>query len=394
MSVLSKIPAVNTATKIVDIKDTLNGNNGIVNDNLTTFFSASANINMWSKRKPVISTKVGTLTDAEMAVAGDKSLSFTTTRYGLNIVGGAAVTPADIYMYAGPAGLGGGALYYLPKGGESEPLRLSDFNGYYPAATQPLRGSLSGVVTIDPLSSDTASYKFDFIKSMAKDEGELGFDDLYPSKDENGNEITWRTGLILVDKSNASNKYIAMDSITGYFTRTYKGKKFYAVQFITSMPSNVIPLSATDQKWKSYIQYAIPDGYFELHINNVETGGNVGVSTSIKILVNTGFPKFVGLDTNPISYVSIKFQLSIVGGTGNIKSLGVGLYPNSNCSSNEEIDYVSFGSYTGITGTRNLSAMLHNSTTSGNLYTCIWLDGNRQQINKVATPVIERPTML
>ena len=270
-------------------------------------------------------------------------------------------------------------------------MRISDFCGYYPAATQPLRGAYSGIVTINPLTGSD-SYAFEFFKSTAKDEGELGFDDLYQSKDENGNTITWRNGLVLVEKTNTDNVHLMLDAIDGSFTRLQKGKSFYAVQFITSFPTGQIPKTADNATfWKDYWQYAIPDGVFELVIRNTSSGGNTGVQSSIKVDVATGFPKFVGLESNPYSDVSMKFTLRVVGGNGNVTTFSVGLYTEAACTN--RVSYKSFSNITGLTGERTFSAMLSNPNSLTDLYVGIFFNGNLQNVNKVAMPIV-KPTFI
>jgi hypothetical protein len=390
MAVLTKIPAVNNATVMTDIRDTLNANDGIATDNLVTFFTKAANLNMWSRRKPVIANKTGTLTDAEMASAG-LSFSFynSVAKFGLTIVGGKGVTPKTLYQSV--ASIGSGIVYYLPQGGESQPLRLSDFNGYYPAAIQPLRGSLSGVVTIDPLTG-SSTYDFQYFKSTAGTSSDsLSFDDLYQSKDENGNTITWRTGLVLVNKSNADDIRVVMDSITKSFTDSNKGKSFYALQFITSLLSGTLDPAADSQLWKDCWQYPMPDATFELVIRNTSSGGSTGIQSSILVSVTAGYPKFIGLDDNPYSDVSMKFTLRVVGGNGNVSNFSVGLYKEASCTN--RVSYQSFSNIVGLTGERAFSALLPNPGGLTDLYVGIFFNGNLQNVNKVAMPIV-KPTFI
>ena len=52
MAVYEILP--DTDLKGVDVRDTLNANGGSVGDNFTSFFTSGANLNKWSKYKPVI----------------------------------------------------------------------------------------------------------------------------------------------------------------------------------------------------------------------------------------------------------------------------------------------------------------------------------------------------
>lgn len=102
-----------------DIRDTLNANGGSVNNDVSTAFKTSANINKWSKKKPIRYPKDGTLTDAEFK--GTFADNNNGIYYGLK-----ASTKGDFsdihdatYDYVG-----------LPVGGQNEPFRLGDFRGY------------------------------------------------------------------------------------------------------------------------------------------------------------------------------------------------------------------------------------------------------------------------
>lgn len=385
MAVLDKIPDLYYPTLMVDIRDTLNANGGNVSNDLTSFFKESAGINMWSVRKPVYDASTGVLTTEQMATAGRSYAGFT-ARYGLNIVGGKGITPNNIYQNA--TLLGSGIFYRLPKGGLVSPYRLSDFNGYYPQASQPLRGAYSGTVTINPLVGDD-SFAFEHFRQVQNQAGyELGFEDLYQSKDEDGNPISWRSGLVLVNEADNSEMRLLLDAIDGAFTRTHKGKTFNCVQFITSLPASSFPPSANDQRWTSYWQYAIPDGSFKLKIRNTtDTSGNTGVQTSIKVDVATGYPKFTGIITAPYTDVMMKFTIRIVGGNGNISNFTVGLYPDESCSLNNRISFEAYSDIIGLTGSRVFTTRLSNPQSLTDVYVGIRFNGNLQNVNKVQMPI-------
>lgn len=55
MTAYKKIPINNVL--MADIRDTLNANGGSAGNELVTFFSTSANVNPFSKKKPVILEK-------------------------------------------------------------------------------------------------------------------------------------------------------------------------------------------------------------------------------------------------------------------------------------------------------------------------------------------------
>jgi hypothetical protein len=383
-----------------DVIDTLRANGGYVpdvvegdNKRLTPslgIYQPEADINMWSRRKPVINKKANVLTTAEMATSGIGDTAFTngTARYGITIVGGAAVTPADIYK--GVKWYGAGAMYFLPTGGEDkEPYRLSDFNGYYPAATEPLRGSLSGVITIDPLlGSDNTEFDF-FVRTTGSDSDSLSFADLYPTDGVDGNTITWRTGVVLVNKANEDDVRVVLDAFDADFTNANKGKTFYGVQFLTSTTAT----SASTALWQRSVQYAMPGKMFELTVRNTSSGGNTGAQNLISIFVATGYPKFSGITTDPTTRVTTKFTLKIRGGTGKVEKFTAGIYPSSACALDERISVVNYADQT-INTEKTFTANFDNPNKIADLWVGIRFNDNLQHVAKVAMPRQERPTAI
>lgn len=124
MAVHTIIPTSNVLMS--DIRDTLNANGGSVNNNLTSFFASSANINKWSRKKPVNYNKPTPLTEQEFKLAN----------YGLsNYYIGRTMTPKQLMDLA----IAGTDFYPYepPKGGASSPYRLSDFCSYNTKAEAP-----------------------------------------------------------------------------------------------------------------------------------------------------------------------------------------------------------------------------------------------------------------
>lgn len=403
MAVLDRIPYLYYPTMLQDVIDTLRANDGYVpdvvegdNKVLTPslgIYQPEANINMWSRRKPVINKKAGVLTTAEMATSGIGDTAFTngTARYGITIVGGAAVTPADIYK--GVKWYGAGAMYFLPTGGEDkEPYRLSDFNSYDPAATEPLRGSLSGVITIDSLSgTDNTEFDF-FVRTTDTDSDSLSFADLYPTDGVDGNTITWRTGVVLVNKANEDDVRVVLDAFDADFTDANKGKTFYGVQFLTSATATITP-SASSNVWQRSVQYAMPGKMFELTVRNTSSGGNTGVQNLISIFVATGYPKFSGITTDPTTRVTTKFTLKKRGGTGKVEKFTAGIYPSSACALDERIAVVNYADQT-INTEKTFTANFDNPNKIADLWVGIRFNDNLQHVAKVAMPRQERPTAI
>lgn len=134
MAVYDILPDTNL--KGVDVRDTLNANGGSVGDNFTSFFTSGANINMWSKYKPVVSTKLFHALDEWKGTgdyAGRGGFLGDNGHCGLSI---AEFDSAYTLMNALNNGMAKWE-YVAPKGGSEEPYRMGDFRGYCPSAYNP-----------------------------------------------------------------------------------------------------------------------------------------------------------------------------------------------------------------------------------------------------------------
>ena len=142
-----------TNISLAEVRDILNGAGGSVSNDLATFFSENAKLNMWSKYKPVVYPEP--FVDDDRRWQGmDGKCGLTIPTYG---------SPAAFRA----AAKAGNALwtYAPPKGGDTEPRRLGDFRGYCSDAYNPIGGVASngiinsGEVTfaIDVALSGTSS---------------------------------------------------------------------------------------------------------------------------------------------------------------------------------------------------------------------------------------------
>ena len=121
------IPSTNI--KLEDIRDTLNDAGGSVNNTLGSFFNMEGNqaqLNMWSKFKPIHHSSSVALTEAQYAAAnyGVGFPSPTNFSQSLSVI--QSVCAKDW-------------TYNYPKGGSSSPYRLSDFRNYYANAKPPIQ---------------------------------------------------------------------------------------------------------------------------------------------------------------------------------------------------------------------------------------------------------------
>lgn len=120
------------ALKSVDIRDTLNAHGGKVTNKTSSFFKPDANINKWSKHKPIVTGHAAGIFDKTMFVPyyseiWDKQDGTTPAPFvnvdnehpdNLRNVFNATSNESDWFEYV------------LPSGGASEPLRMGDFRGY------------------------------------------------------------------------------------------------------------------------------------------------------------------------------------------------------------------------------------------------------------------------
>lgn len=116
MAVYEILPTTNL--KWDDIRDTLNANGGNVNNSAVTAFQSSANINKWSKYKPVRLNQPFPSYDTYWK-AQNGYCGLVPAKCGADWI-------SDIQTLEWE--------YELPRGGESESYRLGDYRGYSPKA--------------------------------------------------------------------------------------------------------------------------------------------------------------------------------------------------------------------------------------------------------------------
>lgn len=134
MTVYKRLPrpinGVENQLKSVDIRDTLNAYGGKVNNKTSSFFTADANINRWSKHKPIVTNFKN---EVILAYDSDKwnKQQGSAPRYYKDsntiITAWQGSTEDEWFPYT------------PPKGGEDEPRRKGDFRGYRADATSPFR---------------------------------------------------------------------------------------------------------------------------------------------------------------------------------------------------------------------------------------------------------------
>ena len=143
MAVYDILP--NEDLKDVDIVATLNANGGAVDFEQASWFRKSANINMWSRFKPV--------PHSTFFLDGDGRWKGEDGRCGLTIP--IYTSPSTIRT----ALVNGSAMwsYTPPNGTQRQPFRIGDFRGYNPHAVNPIGELFDEYI----LTSSGTGYEFD-----------------------------------------------------------------------------------------------------------------------------------------------------------------------------------------------------------------------------------------
>ena len=172
MTAYKKIPTSNVL--MTNVRDTLNTNGGNVGNDLTSFFSPSANVNPFSKKKPVI---------LEQAFCQDLDSSqpnyvekWWRDKYWW--FGFKPITPNDDlgWLYRNNVKW----EWNPPKGGTAEPMRLGDFRGYKPSAAPFVRSGMNKnfTVTVNKWTDMENSIYYNFRIWINKDEDAITLSDL------------------------------------------------------------------------------------------------------------------------------------------------------------------------------------------------------------------------
>lgn len=124
-----KILLPSTNLKGADIRDTLNSGGGIVNNSSNTWFSEAANINMWSKYKPIpFDIDFIDLSQNDNYKGKDKNCGITIPTY------------ENLETFKEHLQSGEALWSYIPPRGKKygEPRRIGDFRNYYKEAINPV----------------------------------------------------------------------------------------------------------------------------------------------------------------------------------------------------------------------------------------------------------------
>lgn len=129
-----------------DIRDTLNSAGGSVNNDVSSAFKATANINKWSKHKPV-KLPVNFCQDFDSSAPNYDADWWKAkgTTYGIRIpYQPLSENALHLLAYRAYNGDADNYSYLIPTGTSSEPFRLGDFAGYKRYATEPFKTGITG----------------------------------------------------------------------------------------------------------------------------------------------------------------------------------------------------------------------------------------------------------
>lgn len=123
MAVYSILPNTGHLKKS-DIRDTLNANGGVCDNEFSSLFKASSNINKWARYKPESYNALFRISDHERYM----------NNYGFDITYLSTGGIEDVFNRIKN---GQAWSYVLPRGGRTSPYRINDFRGYNPKAAAP-----------------------------------------------------------------------------------------------------------------------------------------------------------------------------------------------------------------------------------------------------------------
>lgn len=138
--------------KAVDIRDTLNHYGGKVTNDTTSYFTIDANINRWSKHKPIVT---GFNAEKSMFVRFDdevwnkQSGELPTVYIGLGDPSAQQELLANVWKGCSEDEC---FIYNPPTGGAYQPLRMGDFRGYRADATSPFKAFTCDSTEIEPIN--------------------------------------------------------------------------------------------------------------------------------------------------------------------------------------------------------------------------------------------------
>lgn len=203
-----------------DIRDTLNANGGSVTNDVSTAFKSTANIDIWSKNKPVILNSLEPDRNSE---------------WWKSTNGNCGIVPYRITSYYNLPDLYdnwtndklNGWRYELPTGGANEPFRIGDFAGYYADALPPfIRFTMPATVAINQSKFQSSAM------IPISSEGQLVLSDLSSIK-------SCYFGVYIVKSGNTSGQRATSNSVDNpsveFSTNGFTAGTYTAYPFLSSV---------------------------------------------------------------------------------------------------------------------------------------------------------------
>lgn len=406
---LDRIPDVGTLATAQETSDLLNLYGGdTTGADGSTLFSIGANINPFSRRKPIVDAegvrsypaRKFFISTAEMAKQYDpRSTGVIKSRYGLEILGG-NMAPSLVYLLVKNNG-DVGFQYELPPRSSLDilkPKRLSDFNGYNPEAQCPLRTTFTDGWKFPYVATD---YPLNGVElAEGSDPGQLYRVDIYPTEDVNGNAEGMRRGVYvrLIDGSYdftvvGAIKFNSDRFVQGALSKL-AGKTFEIFEFITNAPETWNSfVSLDDFAASGYYCYALP---YPIVTCSMQSSGGGGVKPTYEIarVVFTTSPIFRQLNSADYSTVVASFRISSRGTQyqgGKVTGIVCGIYSDAACNypiARAYFDDITLGA---DADSQTYSVILANSTGSSGIYFGVWFNNELQYsgIPKVSVATIQ-----
>lgn len=393
MAVLNRIPDVGTVALAQDVVDTLNHYGGnTTNEDGDTLFMIAANINPFSKRKPIVdSVGVSEYSARKFFIpTADMAKQYTSggavkSRYGLAMLGG-KTNPASVYNDVKLFG-DVGFTYELPPRTSYDslkPRRLSDFNGYNPEAQCPLRTTFADGWEFPYVATD---YQLNGVElTKGSDAGQLYRTDIYPTEDADGDATEMRRGIYIKRDTYSfwavGSLNLKSDSIgTRNVLSSLAGKTFEIFEFITNAPDGITSLNNIDD-WtlSGYWCYALPYPVVKCSMESSSGGGTTPTYEIARVVFTTN-PMFRQLNSADYSTVVASFKISSRGTLhtgGKVTGIVCGIYSDAACNYPIARTYFDDITLAADADSQTYSVRLANSTGSSGIYFGVWFNNKLQ----------------
>ena len=357
MAVYDILP--DTDLKGVDVRDTLNANGGSVGDNFTSFFTSGANINMWSKYKPVISTTLF----FDLSLWQSSGFRGDLGDCGLNIK---TYSPST-FKSAAKAGTTGWS-YKVPTGGTSAPMRLGDFRGYCPSAYNPL----GNIASSGLISNGNVTFAVDVAISGTSDTN-ITLADIKIGG-SNGTSLSNYYFGVYVWNNNNSYFYTSSSKIGTSYNMTI------SIPITTAGEYNFIPfLSSVAQTTGSDVSATI------VSCNKAAQKLTVVSSGSLKKVIPSGTWNASGTKVIGVSATLINDTSASVTFTG----ITIQLRYGSDGASSNLLDTVSYNGYVTVAAKGNKTIYFSDITESYNQARTYWLAGYSAETTEISYNNVE-----